>query len=181
LAVANASDTSETAVSNRFTVGFAPDPDEAWKPEGSLTAGAQNNSSHGTAIDLDITKAMLISEASQKQALIDLVFVYSGGSLKLMSAVSAKKASDLEYADDFEDAKIKDVKFVKAASKPATPAAGRTAYNAGPLVNSSAVKAGDGFLVKTTDGNLAWLKISSIEGGAAAAASADLIVALAPF
>lgn len=181
LAVANASDPSETAVSNRFAVAFAPDPNAAWKPEGAFTAGAQENSSHGTALDLDAMRAMLYSEAAQKQTLIDLLFVYSGGSLKLMSPVAAKHASDLTYADGFDDAKIKDVKIVKAGAKPASPAAGRSAFNAGPQVNSINVAAGQGFLVKTTDGNLAWLKVESIQGGSAASASADFTVALAPF
>jgi hypothetical protein len=181
LAVANASDTSETDVSNRFAVSFAPDPNAAWKAEASITAGAQDNSSHGTALDLDAGRAMLYSEAAQKQPLIDLLLVYSGGSLKFMSAVAAKHAGDLTYADGFDDAKIKDVKLVKAASKPASPADGRTAFNAGSPVNSIGIAAGQGFLVKTTDGNLAWLKIESIQGGSAAAASAQLTVALAPF
>ena len=48
-------------------------------------------------------------------------------------------------------------------------------------MNSIGIAAGQGFLVKTTDGNLAWLKIESIQGGSAAAASAQLTVALAPF
>ena len=161
LMVLNASDTAETAVSNHFTVGFAPDPDAVWKAEKSLTAGAQANTSYGTAVDFDAStpRAMLHSEAAQKEATVDLLFVYSGGSLKLMSAPAAKRAGDLNYADDFDDAKIVDVKFVKVTAKPATPAAGRAAYDAGTKVSSLTVAAGHQFLVKTTDGNLAWVKI----------------------
>ena len=181
LAVANASDTTETAVSNRFAVRLALDPNAAWKPEKTVTAGAQSNSSHGTALDLDVAKAMLSSEAAQKQPLIDLLFVYSGGALKLMSPVAAKQAADLDYADAYDDAKIADVRFVSAAAKPATPAAGRETYDAGTKVNSATAAAGQGFLVKTTDGNLAWIRIESIQGGSAASASADLTVALGAY
>lgn len=178
LSVANASDTTETTVSNRFTVGFAPDPNAVWQADKSIVAGAQGNSSHGTAIDFDIAKAMMLAEAETKQSLIDLLFVYSGGALKLMSAVAAKAASDLTYADGFDNAKIVDAKFVKVAAKPANPAAGRADYDAGTKVNSLAVAAGQGFLVKTRDGNLAWVKIESIQGGAGSAATANLTVAL---
>jgi hypothetical protein len=181
LAVANASDSTETAVSNRFTVHFAPDPDGVWKTEKAIAAGAQSNSSHGTALDFDASKAMLYSEAAQKQALIDLLFVYSDGTHKLMSPVAVKAAGDLNYADGFDNTKIVDVKFVKVAAKPANPAAGRAAYDAGSKVNALAVAAGQGFLVKTTDGNLAWVKIESIQGGAGAAASVDLTVALGAY
>jgi hypothetical protein len=180
LAVANASDTNETAVSNRFTVRFAPDPDAAWKAEKAIAAGAQSNSSHGTSVDLDAAKAMLFSEAEQKQGLIDFLFVYSGGAHKLMSPVAAKAAGDLTYADNFDDAKIVDVKFVKVGTgvKPATPAEGRTAYDAGAKVSSAVVAAGQGYLVKTKEANLVWVKIESIQGGTGAAAMVNLTVAL---
>lgn len=183
LQVQNASDTTETAVSGHFTVGFAPDPDAVWKAEKTVTAGAQSNSSHGTALDFDLStpKAMFHSEAVDKEATIDLLFVHSGGAHKLMSAPAAKRAGDLDYADEFENAKIVDVKFVKVAAKPATPAAGRAVYDAGTKVNSLAVAAGQGFLVKTTDENLAWVKIERIEGGAGSSASAVMTVALGAF
>jgi hypothetical protein len=178
LAVANASDTTETAVSNQFTVRFAPDPNASWQAEKSIVAGAQGNSSHGTAIDFDFAKAMMLTEAENKQSLIDVLFVYSGGALKFMSAVAAKAAPDLTYADGFDNAKIVDAKFVKVAAKPANPAAGRAAYDAGTKVNSSTVAAGQGFLVKTRDGNIAWVKIESIQGGTGSAATVNLTVAL---
>jgi|GEM_PF-2721868 len=179
LVVANASDTTQTAVSNHFTVVFAPDPNATWKPEKAITVGAQTNSTYGTALDLDTQKAMFSGEASTKQPLIDLLFVYSGGSTKLMSAVAGKQASDLSYADGFDAGKLADTKFVKVSSKPATPEAARKSFEAGSKVNSLAVAAGQSFLVKTTDGNLSWLKIESIQGGTGSSASANLTVALA--
>jgi len=179
LRVSNASDSAETALSNRFTVSLKPDPDEAWRAEKKITAGAQNNSTHGTAIDLDINKDMLFSEAVQKQPLIDLVFVYSGAKHQLMSAVAAKRASDLTYAKDFDSAKLKDTRMVKVARKPAGRTEAWSAYAAGTKVSASAAAAGLAYLAQTTDGNLAWIRVDSIEGGTGASASVALTVAIA--
>lgn len=181
LAVANASDTTETTVSNRFYVGFAPDPDEIWKPDKVIWAGAQGNSTYGTVLDLDGGKALFFKDASDKEALLDLLLVFSGGAVKFMSPVAARRANDLDYADNFDSTKIHDVKFVKASTKPALPEAGRVAFDKGPQVNSAGLVIKQGFLVKTTDGNLAWVKVDTLMNTTSSSAAAKLIVALAPF
>jgi hypothetical protein len=180
LTVANASDTNETAVSNRFTVRFAPDPNAAWKWEKAVSAGAQGNASHGTAIDFDVPKAMLHSEAEDKPGLIDLLFVYSGGQFKLMNPIAANAAKDLTYLDKLDSTKFANVKFVKIGTKgrPATPREGRAAFDAGTKLTSSAVAAGQEFLILTNEANLIWVKVDSIGGGAESAASVDLTVSL---
>lgn len=176
LVVKNASDTSETAVSNLFR--FRAAPEKAWKPEVTLLAGAQGNSSHGTGLDLDIAKAMLFAESKQKQPLMDMLFVFSGGSLKLMSPLAAKKAGDVAYMDDLDESKLVDVKFVKVSSKPANPAAAKSVFDAGTKLSASPAATGNAYIVKTTDANWVYLKINSIQGGQSVSASADLSLAI---
>jgi hypothetical protein len=169
LAVSNASDTTEIATS-RFKVVLA-----SWAASPQLTVGAQSNSGYGTCLDFDGSKVMFHDEAVDKGDLVDLLFVFLDNAPKLMSPVAAKKAN-LDYAHDFADAHIHDVKFVRADAKPRNPDEGRAAYNAGTKVNASAVAAGNGFLVGTSDSNLVWIKVVSIRNGSTASASADLEV-----
>jgi len=180
LAVSNASDSTETVLSNHFTVGFTPNPVKHWSSDYTVYVGAQANSTYGTALDLDAHKAMFYSEANGKQALLDLLFVYSEGKLKLMSAVAAKRAKDLTYADSFDNTKLHDVRFVKSGNKPALPDSGLAAYAKGTKVDTASVTTGLGFLVKTPDSNLVWLKIETIQG-TGTSASAKLTLDIAPF
>jgi hypothetical protein len=177
LAVANASDTTETDLSNRFAVAFAPDPSKQWKYEKSLVVGAQANSAYGTALDLDYQggKVMFHDDAQAHPALIDLLFVWSGKRFRFMSALAARRAKDLSYADGFDSTKLSDVKLVRAGDKPVLPAAGGTAYDKGSKADVDTVAAGDRFLLKTPDSNIVWLKVESIRGDTSAA-SANLTV-----
>jgi hypothetical protein len=169
LAVSNASDSTEIATS-RFKVVLA-----SWVAKPSVTAGAQSNSGYGTCVDLDASKAMMYDEAAQKQDLLDLLFVYSGNALKIMSPMAAKRATDFDYAHGFDNAHLKDVRFVPAA-KPPNPDSGRALFKAGAKVDVAAATQGQGFLVGTSDSNLVWIRISALHG-TAGAASADFEVA----
>jgi hypothetical protein len=181
LAVANASDTTETALSNRFTVSITP---ELWKSLKDFTVGAQANTSHGTVLDLDIGRALLHSEVVDKEETIDLLFVFSGGKLKLMTAIAAKNASDLTYTRGLDTTKFNpDVKLVTTTGKFASPAEGREAFKKGTKATSAVAAAGQGYLVETTDRNLVWLRIDSLTGGSSPSSStaANLSLDLAPF
>ena len=180
LTVANASDSLDTSMSNPFTVGLAIDPNDVWQAEVPIAVGAQAATTRGSAIDLDAGKAMLYADAEQKQSSIDLLYLYSGSALKLMSVVAAKSATDLTYADAFSNPS-KDVKFVKVVGgKPALPSAGRVIFDKGPQVNSLGVTSGQTFLVKTTAGKLVWLKVVSYTGSGSSA-TAELTMALGPY
>ncbi|MBW8889233.1 MAG: hypothetical protein JF616_15875 [Fibrobacteres bacterium] len=180
LEVSNASDTTETALSNHFTVGFTPNPVKRWSSDYTVYVGAQANSTYGTSLDLDAHRAIFYDEANKKPALIDLLLLYSAGKLKLMNALAAKRAKDITYADSFDTAKLHDVRFVKSATKPALPDSGLAAYAKGSKLDTASVTAGLGFLVKTPDSNLVWLKIEAIQG-TGTSASAKLTLDIAPF
>jgi hypothetical protein len=181
LRVANVSDSTETHRSNDFSIRLKPDPADAWGQEMKFKAGAQSNTGLGTSIDFDlpIPRAMLHGEAKDKESAIDLLFVYSGGKHQLMSTVAARLVADLSYDDDFEADKLKDVKFVKVSAKPADRKAGWAQFNAGTKVGASAVSAGQQYLVATTDGNLAWVRVDAISGGSGASASLEMTTAKA--
>jgi hypothetical protein len=180
LRVVNASDTADEAVSNLFSVGLAPDPNDVWQAEVAIPVGAQAVENRGSALDLDLGRAMFHDEASAKENTIDLLYLYSGAALRLMSPVAAKAADDLTYADAFSDTQIKDIKYVKVTGKPATPSAGRALFDKGPQVNSLGVTGGQSFLVKTTGGKLVWLKVVSY-AGSGSSATAEMTMALGPY
>jgi hypothetical protein len=142
--------------------------------------GAQAVENRGSALDLDLGRAMFHDEASAKENTIDLLYLYSGAALRLMSPVAAKAADDLTYADAFSDTQIKDIKYVKVTGKPATPSAGRALFDKGPQVNSLGVTGGQSFLVKTTGGKLVWLKVVSY-AGSGSSATAEMTMALGPY
>jgi hypothetical protein len=180
LRVVNFSDTLLGATSNPFTVSLDVDPNDVWQAEKPISVGAQAVTTRGSTMDLDIPKAMLYAEAAQKQNTIELLYMYSGAALRLMSPVAAKNASDLTYADEFSDSQIKDVKYVKVTGKPATPSAGRALFEKGPQVNNLGVTGGQSFLLKTTAGKLVWLKVVSY-AGSGSSATAELSVAIGPY
>jgi hypothetical protein len=180
LAVANASDTTEKTLSNRFTVSLAPEPVEAWKPMKPFTVGAQANTAYGTALDLDAGQALFSGPAKEMASALEFLFVFSGGKLKLMNPLVAMKASDLDYADKFDSTKVKDVKLVVTTAKFATPAEARAAYTKGTKATSAVAAAGQGYLVETASGNIAWLRIETIPGTPSSGSYATLALDIAP-
>jgi hypothetical protein len=180
LAVANASDTTEKTLSNRFTVSLAPEPVEAWKAMKPFTVGAQANTGYGTALDLDAGQALFSGPAKEMASALELLFVFSGGKLKLMNPLVAMRTSDLDYADKFDSTKVKDVKLVVTTAKFATPAEARAAYTKGAKATSATAAAGQGYLVETASGNIAWLRIETIPGTPSSGSYATLALDIAP-
>lgn len=186
--VANVSDTTESALSNRFAVNLAIDPAKIWGNETVITMAAQANSSYGTTADLDVPHALKYDDAKNQQGALDLLFVFSGGGLKLMSPLAAKRAKDLTYESGFDSTKLQDVKFVSANDKPPSPADGKAIYEKGPQsssvpaqLNPVSAQDGPGYLVKTPDGKIAWIKVGPIQNGVSDASWAKLTVSLAPY
>ena len=140
----------------------------AWPAEHSVTAGAQGNAS-GTALDLDVPEAMQTTVAYANQGAIDLLFVYSAGTLKLMSPVAAKLAGDISFAANFNGTLIQDVLFVKVPAKPANQEEGKAAYDTGSPTDSASVAANDVYIVKTSEGKYVRLTVTSIQGSDAVA------------
>jgi hypothetical protein len=180
LAVANASDTTEKTLSNRFTIGIAPEPVEAWKSLKGFTVGAQANTAYGTALDLDAGQALFAPQAKEMASALEFLFVFSAGKLKLMNPLVAMRTTDLDYADKFDSAKVKDVKMVVTTAKFAAPGDARTAYTKGTKVTSAVAAAGQGYLVETASGNIAWLRIETIPGTPSSGSYATLALDIAP-
>ncbi len=149
----------------------------AFGSETTVSVGAQGHATYGTAVDLDTKTVMLSAAANAAQGSIDILFVFSSGSLKIASPVAAKAAGDVALAANYDAAVIKDVKFLKVSAKPADSEAAAAAFAAGSTVDIMTVAAGDQFIVKTGAGKIVYLKIATIAGTDKGAA-ADLTIAI---
>jgi hypothetical protein len=138
-----------------------------WGPEVSVTVGAQGNTTYGSAVDLDAKKVLKSSEANAAQATIDLLFVFSGGDLRLASPVAAKAAGDVPLAANYDATKIKDTQFVGISTKPVSSEMGDSTYaqtSQTSKVDITFAVEGYSYLVKTTEGKLAYVRIDQIDG-----------------
>ena len=141
------------------------------------TVAAQGNTSYGSAVDLDIPKVLLSAAATAAQSTIDILFVYSGGQLQIMSPVAAK-AAGVPLAANYDDTQIKDIQFVPISTKPISSQAADTIFTQTPTkVDNDIVFQDEKFLVKTGKGKLVYLNVTSITGSDAKA-SAQFTIAI---
>jgi hypothetical protein len=159
------------------------DPQVVSTPWGSATdvsVGAQGHASLGTAVDLDGKKAMLSAEVNAAGGLekVDLLFVHSGGSHKLMTPVAAKEAGDVTLAANYVASRMKVVQFVSVSVKPTDSEAGMKAFNdASSKLTSATAAQGGKFVVKTGESKYAYVEVKSLAGSEKNAA-ADLTIAI---
>lgn len=145
--------------------------------ETTVSIGAQGNATLGSAIDLDTKTVMLSGAANAAQGTIDLVFVFSGGDLQLVSPVAAKAAGDVPLAANYDATKIHDTQFGIVSTPPEDSEAAATIYAGTPKVNSVVIFDGGKYLVKTDKGKLALVTVSEVQG-TDNTASAKLTIAL---
>ncbi len=157
-----------------FTVSGAKDcsvPDGTPVTEVTINAGANKNTEYGSSIDIDAGKSMLMSEAAGKVADIDLCYAYSGAA-SVEKLGTAKWASDSKFDFATGWASPPNIKFYKVSMTAAEFAAVDTKEAIEALwdvtkatANNYEAAEGDVFLVETTDGALAILRISSQDAG----------------
>lgn len=134
-----------------------------WGPDYVFTAGAQGNTTLGSAIDLDTHKSMLVPAAMAAQGTIDLVMIYSDSALQLTSPVFAKAAGDVPLATAYDATKIHDTQFARVSTKPDDSELGDTTFAQTPKSNNSFLIEGS-YLVKTDKGKIAYVSVSNIVG-----------------
>ncbi len=144
--------------------------------EQTLMVGAQGNTTYGSAVDLDAKKVLLSSAANAAQSSIDILFVYSGGNLQIMSPVAAKKAGDVNLAANYDTTQIKDTQFAAISTKPVSSQAADTIFSQTYKVDYDYAFEGENFLVKTGNGKLVFVNITSVNGNDSTA-SAEFTIA----
>jgi hypothetical protein len=142
----------------------------------TLSVGAQGHATYGSVIDIDSAKAWTSAVANANQSGIDLVFLFYGDAFHILDAVDAKAAGiaqtpQINLVNTYDNTKIVHVDIVKVTATPADQEAAKAAFDAGTKFHSSAVVAGDMFLVKSTGGKLALVKVASIAGSDKSAAA----------
>jgi hypothetical protein len=159
-----------------FTVSGAKDcsqPDETPLTESEISAGANKNTEYGSSIDIDAGKSMLASEAADKVADIDLCYAYSGvASVEKLGTAKWALDGGFDFADGWSSPP--NVKFYKVTMTEAEFTAVDTKEAIEALWDATKATANnytaaeeDVFLVETTEGALAILRISSqVEGNA---------------
>jgi len=134
----------------------------------TLNVGAQGHATYGSVIDIDSGKAWTSAVANANQAGIDLVFLFYGDGFHLLDAVDAKAAgvaNNINLTNTYNSSQIVHVDMVKISSMPADQEAAKAEFDATPTkMHSFDVIEGDMFLVKSTGGKLALVKIASIAG-----------------
>jgi hypothetical protein len=151
-----------------------------WPAEQTLAVGAQGNPTLGTAVDLDLAAVLTTAQVNLNSyaALpsVDILFAFSVGTLQIMTPAAAKDAGDVPLAVNYPDANITLTDFIPVTAKPASQIAAEEAYMAATMKYTSAdVAAGDMFVVLTSDGNYAYVKVDSITGSGNTAAT-NLVV-----
>lgn len=159
-----------------FTVSGAKDcsqPDETPLTESEISAGANKNTEYGSSIDIDAGKSMLASEAAGKVAVIDLCYAYSGvASVEKLGTAKWALDGGFDFAASWSAPP--NIKFYKESMTAAefaaidTKEALEARWDATKATeNNYTATEGDVFLVETTEGALAILRISSqVEGNA---------------
>jgi hypothetical protein len=172
---ANAGSVSSTKT-DTFTVTDAKDcsvPDGTPVTEVTINAGANSNADYGSSIDIDAGKAMMKSEAASNVSDIDLCYAYSGtNNVEKIGTAMWAEASGYTFADGWSNPP--DIKFYKESMTSAEFDAVDTKEEIEALWDETKATAssyeadqGDVFLVETTEGTLAILRITSQEDGAA--------------
>lgn len=138
----------------------------------TLRAGAQANVTLGAAIDLDSGKVWTSATANANLGKIDLVYLYYDGKAVLNGAAAARD-SGVKYGINLTNGygvSVKNIGFVKVSAKPARLSQAGAAYVGGPILRSSAIAAGDKFVVKSTEGRYYYLEVQEVSGTSAGSA-----------
>lgn len=167
--------------------GTISEPDTArpplstpWASGRMIAVGAQSHVALGSVVDLDEVSAWTSSQANANQAGIDLVFLFYSGAFHLHNAVQAKAvgvAHDINLTTSYDPARIKDIRIVKIAAKPADQETARKAFADGTLIMGTLIRAGDMLLAESGGGKLALVTVKAISG-TTSAGTADLDINL---
>jgi hypothetical protein len=148
-----------------------------WGAETVIQVGAQANSAYGSAIDLDAKKALLSSDANKVQGTLDLVFFYSDGEFQIGSPVYAKTLPDVPLAANYNGTLIKDTQIARISTKPDDSQIGASTFATTPQSNNGYVSGGGDYLVKTSEGKIAYVHIGEFQGDGTSA-TAKFTIAL---
>jgi hypothetical protein len=148
------------------------DSSVAWGAGKDFRAGAQGHLTLGSTVDLDAANSddvvMLSAKANANKGKIDIVFAFdSTTSWIMMYNGQAAFDNGIKLAQHWDSAttypNLKNVMFVKVATKPATATAAVAAYAAGtPTDNAWIQAAGEMYLVNTSADDLVLVTIKSI-------------------
>lgn len=134
----------------------------------TLNLGAQGAASYGSTIEIDSQKVWTAARAYANQQDIDLVFLFYGMGLHLEDAVSAKAsgiAESINLTNSLDAAKIVPVGMVRVGAEPADQESALATFASSSLIiHGAVIVGGDMFLVRSTGGRLAFLKVISIKG-----------------
>lgn len=136
----------------------------------TITAGANNNPTYGSSIDLDEGVAWLSAEAKNNVSKIDLCYAYSGlNNVEKIGTPEWANASLYDFADGwtnppqtkFYKLSMTETEFDAITTKEEIPEFNSS--NAGKI--SSEVENGDVFIVETTEGAIALICITDKVAG----------------
>jgi hypothetical protein len=134
----------------------------------TLSVGAQGNATLGSALELDLGLVYSSSQANANLEDVDLVFMYYTNAYHIdntMAARAAGVANSINLTNTYDQTKVKDNKFVKVTSAPANQEAAKKAFtDAATKLATSTVSNGDMFIVQTTDGDYAFVKVVAVTG-----------------
>jgi hypothetical protein len=138
----------------------------SWAAPIDLIIGAQG-SIYGAALDLDMGEIWLSAKANANQGGIDLVFMFYGGSFHLDNAVAAREAglaNNINLTNNYDPAKIEEVKMVKVTMRPPDRETARLVFAAATGIRGTVITGGEVFLVESTEGRLAVVTVSAVVG-----------------
>ena len=133
----------------------------------TLTAGGQGHTTLGSVLELDAGTVLTSTQANAKQDDIDGVLLYYSGAWHLENAVMARAsgvANNINLTNTYDVSKIEDVPYVKVSTMPADQEAALAAFTAGTHIKGSVITGGEIFLINTTGGEIAVLKVTSVSG-----------------
>lgn len=134
----------------------------------TIASGAQAHTSLGSVLELDKGVALTSAMANAQQESIDLVFTYYAGAFHLDNPVAAKAAGTaygINLTNGYDDARIKNTRIAKVTAKPPDQETARALLQAATPTPSNIIKAGDIFLVLTSEGRIAIVTVTSLTGG----------------
>lgn len=169
LELSNSADGSVSIRVARTEAGAATAP-TPFVPEGlviseKLTVGADENTTYGSSIDLDVPKVMLAAEARNASAGVDLIYVYSfSADEDVLGTPAWGDESDFSFVSDW--ATYNDTKFYKttetAFENVTTKAELEDLWQETLAIDPSVpVDTDDVVIAKTDQGTLALIKIVS--------------------
>jgi hypothetical protein len=137
----------------------------------TLTAAGQGHPTIGSVLELDAGTVLSSSAANGDQDNIDAVLLYYSSAWHLENAVKARASGithNIDLTDSYDEDEIEDLSYVKVTTMPADQEAALAAFTAGTKIQGSVIANGDIFLINTTGGEIAVLKVVSVTGATAA-------------